>query len=213
MQIDLKKPATQRLVLTVLLGVGAAAVFFATHLLPFGFLNGRERIATLRAEYDRKATELSRARATVADLPRFEAEYASMHNRWTHASELLPVERGLPVLMRRVLLAAQENGVALTTFRPEDAKAEQQYTETPISLQIAGDYHQIGSFLADLANMRRILTVSDLHLSANTKNADAQGSTAADLRVSAYHLNTGGAAAPPKPEDKSEKKGGAHGDS
>jgi type IV pilus assembly protein PilO len=198
-QLDLKSPAVQRGILFVLAGISLLAVFFFTHFVPFGYQNQKAKIVTLKAEYEKKATELSRARATVADLPRFEAEYAQLHERWARVAEQLPTERQLPVLMRKITLAAQQNGVGFMAFRPQGAKAEQHYTETPIALSIFGNYHQVGSFLADLANMPRIITVSGLVVKTNTRVRNIAATTTADLTASAYHLTTTSSAQPEAP--------------
>jgi type IV pilus assembly protein PilO len=149
-----------------------------------------KQITELKTEKDNKANELSRARAIVADLPRFEAEYEQLHERWTAAAELLPTERQLPVLMRRISLAAQQSGVGFTMFRPAGPRNEQHYTETPIQIAVYGDYHQIGSFLADLANMRRIVTVAHVQLKTNANIRDVTASAVAEFTASSYHLTT-----------------------
>ena len=207
---DFKNPAVQKGILFSLAGIGLLAVFFATHFLPFGFQNQREKIATLRTEYDQKATELQRARATVADLPRFEAEYALLHEQWAKAAELLPVERQLPALMRKITLSAQQNGVGFMSFRPGGAKQEQYYTETPIQLSVYGNYHQVGAFLADLANMRRIVTVSGVSIKTNTRVKSVAATTTAEFTASAYHLNSTSTApaavVPDQPKAKKEEE-------
>jgi len=209
--IDLKSPAVQKTILYVLAGASLLAVFFFTHLVPFGFPNQREKIETLKAEYEKKATELSRARATVADLPRFEAEYVHLHERWAQAAELLPTERQLPVLIRKITLAAQQNGVGFLSFRPMGAKQQDHYTETPIQLSVYGNYHQVGAFMADLANLRRIVTVSNVQLRSNTKSPKGvSATTGAEFTASAYHLSTTSTApAAQAPADK-KKEGDQH---
>jgi type IV pilus assembly protein PilO len=208
--IDIKNPAVQKAILYMVAGTSLCAVFFFTHFLPFGFPNQAEKIEVLKGDYEKKATELSRARATVADLPRFEAEYAHLHERWTEAAELLPVDRQLPVLMRRITLSAQQNGVTFASFRPSGAKTQEHFTETPIQLSVAGNYHQIGSFLADLANMRRIVTVAGLTLKTNSNAKDAS-TTSAEFTASAYHLNTTAATpAAPVPANAKKKEGDEH---
>jgi type IV pilus assembly protein PilO len=208
--IDLKNPAIQKAILYVVAGTSLCAVFFFTHFLPFGYPNQQQKIEGLKSDYEKKATELSRARATVADLPRFEAEYASLHDRWTESAELLPIDRQLPVLMRKITLSAQQNGIAFASFRPGGAKVQEHFTETPIQLSVSGSYHQIGSFLADLANMRRIVTVANLTLKTNTSSKDPS-STAAEFTASAYHLNTTAAMpAAPAPANAKKKEGDEH---
>jgi type IV pilus assembly protein PilO len=195
-KIDLKNPALQKIVLSVVLSVGLLGVFFFTHLLPFTYPVQSERLNTLKAEYEKKSTELARARATVSDLPRFEAEYEHLHQRWVMAAELLPTDRQLAALLRKITLAAQQTGVEFLVFRPNDSKVEQHYTELPLQLSVYGDYHRVGSFLAELANMRRILTVSNLQLKGNVR--DDQPITEAEFTASAYSLNAN-ASTPPAP--------------
>src|SRR2546426_8046408 len=124
-KMDLKNPAVQKLALSLIMSAGVLGVFFFSHLVPFSFQNQRDRGNALKAEYEKKSTELARARATVSDLPRFEAEYEHLHERWAMAAELLPADRQLPVLLRRITLAAQQTGVEFvysgrTTSRPSN---------------------------------------------------------------------------------------------
>src|SRR2546425_3635875 len=186
---DLKNPVVQKNVLTAVLVLAALIVFFFSHLLPFNFPNQQERIVALKGEYEQKSTELARARATVADLPRFEAEYEQLHQRWSLAAELLPTDRQVSALLRKITLAAQQTGVQFVVFRPSGPRNEQYYTEMPLQITVNGGYHQIGSFLAELANLRRIITVSNLKLKANT-GPDPLLTTAIEFTASAYSLNT-----------------------
>jgi type IV pilus assembly protein PilO len=191
--IDLKSPGTQKMVLSLLAAGGVMGVFFLTHFLPFGYPNQAEKLNALKSEYERKSTELARARASVADLPRFEAEYDQLHERWIMAAELLPADKELPTLLRKVTLAAEETGCRFVSFRPSATRPQQYYSEMPMQISITGDYHAVGSFLAELANMRRIITVSGVHLKPVVKNNSNStmdlGSTSADFVASAFSLN------------------------
>ena len=197
--LDLKSPAVQKLTLAIFLAGAALGCFYFTHFLPFGFQNSKEHIASLRGDYEKKSSELARARASVADLPRFEAEYDQLHQRWELASELLPADRQLSVLLRKITLAGQQTGVQFVMFKPAGQKPSEYHTEIPVQISVIGNYHDVGSFLAELANLRRIVTVSNLKLTTNLKAED--GTTTADFTASAYSLNTAPAA----------DQGGAHG--
>lgn len=193
MNVDLKNPTVQKVALSVLLAGGLLGIFFFTHFLPFGFPNKSDQITTLKVDYEKKSTDLARARATIADLPRFEAEYEQLHDRWAMAAELLPADRQLPVLLRRITLSAQQTGVSFVMFRPSSLRQEQYVTEIPLEITVNGGYHQVGSFLAELANMRRIITVSNVKLKTNS-HGDPLATTSAEFTASAYCLNTGNAA-------------------
>ena len=207
--IDLKNPGVQKLVLSGVVAAGLVGVFFFTHFLPFSYPVQNEKISVLKADYEQKSTELARARATVADLPRFEAEYDQLHERWSMAAELLPTDRELATLLRKVTLAAQEAGVQFQAFRPAPPKSEQYYTEVPMQIKVNGGYHQVGSFLAELSNMRRIITVSNLHITPNSKK-DAILLTSVEFTASAYSLNTSPAPAAQPAPVKKEGENNAH---
>jgi type IV pilus assembly protein PilO len=208
-KVDLKNPAFQKLALSILASLGLLGVYFFTHVLPFGFQNEQESLKVLQTTYEKKSTDLARARTTVADLPRFEAEYGQLHEQWLLAAELLPTDKDLPTLLRKISLSGQQTGVTFMTFRPSAPRAEAYYSEMPVSVTVQGGYHQVGSFLAELANLRRIVTVSNIKLSAAGKGADDPTlTTAAEFTASAYSLNTTPVA--PPGADTSKKKSDAN---
>jgi len=203
MNIDLKNPATQKFLLSAFLAVVVLGLFFFTHFVPFGYRAQRDQLVSLKGEYDKKSTELARARATVSDLPRFEAEYDKLHERWVKAAELLPTDRQIPVLLRKITLAAQQTGVEFVVFRPNEAKVQEHYTELPLQLSVYGGYHQVGSFVAELSNMRRIITVSNLQLKTNSKSDNPSATVSAEFTASAFSLNPSAASEPaPAPAPK-----------
>lgn len=193
--LDLKNQTVLKIIFSVLLAAGVVGIFFFTHFLPFGYPVQRDRLTALKSDFEKKTTDLSRARAAVADLPRFEAEYELLHDRWTTASELLPTERQLAVLLRKISLAGQQTGVSFVMFKPGASRAESYYTELPVEITVFGGYHQVGSFLAEIANLRRIVTVSNIRLTTNSRG-DGLASTSASITASAYSLNTNAAPAP-----------------
>jgi type IV pilus assembly protein PilO len=207
--VDLKNPTVQKIILSVFVGGALLGVFFFTHFVPFGYPNKAEEITTLKADYEKKSTELARARATVADLPRFEAEYEQHHDRWAMAAELLPADRQLPALLRKITLSAQQTGVEFVSFRPSSNRVEEYLTQVPLDIQVNGGYHQVGSFLAELANMRRIITVENVRLKTNSDKESSLLTTTAEFTASAYCLNTSpaaGAAAQKKEANSAQPK-------
>jgi len=189
-KLDLKNPAVQKIALSVLVSIGVLGFFFFSRMLPITYPVQHDKLVALKSDFEQKSTELQRARATVSDLPRFEAEYDRLHEQWTRAAELLPTDQQMPVLLRSITLAAQQTGVEFVVFHPSEQRAQDHYTQLPLQVQVYGGYHQVGSFVAELANMRRIITVSDLQLKTNTKQGDASATVTAEFTASAYSLNS-----------------------
>ena len=204
---NLRDPKTVRLVLTGVLGAGAIYVFFATPYVPVNYPVAAAKIKTLRADFEKKSNDLARARQSVADLPRFQAEFAALHERYEMAAELLPTEKEMPGVLRRLTLAGQQCGIQFESFRPDPEIRKEHYTEVPIQLKVVGGYHQVGQFLAEVANMPRIMRVSNLQVLTNPKGGDDQ-TTAADLIITVYTLNPEGPSGASKPGTTHANPGG-----
>jgi type IV pilus assembly protein PilO len=186
---NLRDPNTQRLLIVGLLGAGALYVFFGTTYLPVTYPSAASRIKELKADFEKKSNDLARARQSVADLPRFQAEFAALHERYEMASELLPTEKEMPGILRRLTLAGQQCGIEFESFTPDPEVVKDHYIEIPIQLTVVGGYHQVGQFLAEVANMPRILRVSNLQVLANDKADEESQTTQARFLVTAYTLN------------------------
>lgn len=197
MAINLRDSRVQGGIISGLLGAGALYVFFATTYVPFTYPVNDGKIKELKADFEKKSNDLARARQSVADLPRFQAEFAALHERYEMAAELLPTEKEMPGILRRITLAGQQCGVEFESFRPDPEVVKEHYVEIPIQLDVHGGYHEVGQFLAELSNMKRIMKISNLQLTANPKaeEEDGGGTTSARLTVTAYTLDPNSAKA------------------
>ena len=191
---SLRDPKILRLIVTGLMGAGAIYVFLMTPYLPVNYPVAAAKIKDLKADFEKKSNDLARARQSVADLPRFQAEFAALHERYEMAAELLPTEKEMPGVLRRLTLAGQQCGVQFESFRPDPEIRKEHYTEVPIQLKVVGGYHQVGQFLAEVANMPRIMKVSNMQVNANPKKDDEELTTSCDLVITVYTLNPEGAA-------------------
>lgn len=166
--MNLKDSKTQKIAFGVVILAAAGWVYFGTTLMPFNYPVRKAKIATLEAEHERLAAEVEKARKVVGDLARLEAEYERLHDQWLAAQELLPEEKEMPELLRSVTTAGSRAGVEFALFQPKPPVAAEFHTAHPIQVTVRGTYHQVGSFLGRLANLDRIVNVSDLKLDQPT---------------------------------------------
>ncbi|HEX5132356.1 MAG TPA: type 4a pilus biogenesis protein PilO [Candidatus Krumholzibacteria bacterium] len=162
--MNLKDPKTQKIVIGVVILAAAGWVYFGTTLMPFNYPVRKAKIAALEAEHERLAAEVEKARKVVGDLARLEAEYERLHDQWLSAQELLPEEKEMPDLLRQVTTAGSRSGVEFALFQPKAPVPMEFHTAHPIDVTVRGTYHQVGSFLGRLANLDRIVNVTDLAL-------------------------------------------------
>ena len=162
--MSLKDPKTQKITIGVVALIAAGYVYFGTSFLPFSYPARKAKIVQLEAEHERLAAEVEKARKVVGDLARLEAEYERLHDQWLAAQELLPEEKEMPELLRQVTMAGSRAGVEFALFEPEAIVAKEFHAEHPITVTVRGNYHQVGSFIGRIANMDRIVNVSDMVL-------------------------------------------------
>jgi len=190
MALDLKDPKTQKM---LLVGLGTAALVylyvFAT-FIPFNYPARSKEIGVLKAEYTKKANELSKAQQLVNRLPELKQEFALLNQRWEIAQELLPSQKEVASLLRKVTLAGQEAGVKFLLFKPGEPKAQTYFTENPVQVTVTGGLHHAGTFFSEIAEMSRLVNVSQLKLKGFDKG-DVDDTVTADFVATAYTLAEG----------------------
>jgi len=197
--MNLKDPKVQKIMMGVMAIVILSYVYFATSFLPFSYPVRKAKIEALEKEYSKLSAELEKARRTVGNLARLEAEYERLHDQWLNAQELLPEEREMPELLRQVTTAGMKAGVEFALFEPQPLMPLDFYAEHPVRCRVRGGYHQVGIFLSRLANMSRIVNVTKLDLKQaddrskkNSKRQTKRMSTVeAEFTLSAYTLMGG----------------------
>jgi type IV pilus assembly protein PilO len=155
-----------------------------------------DRVTDLRTKNDALQSELTQSRALAANLTRFKQEALVLRSRVESARERLPNEREVPVLYRSVTDLAFRTGLAMTTFQPREPQTKDYFTEIPITVVAEGSYHEIGRFFERLAQLPRIVNISDVRLSGITK----PGATLrADMTLLTYTYRPEGSP-PPAPK-------------
>jgi len=182
------------LIVAVLLAAVLYFYFFAT-FLPFGFRAQAARYSELRQQYNELTSDLSKARQMVNDLPRLKREYDELHASWLLAKELLPEEKEVAALLSKVTIAGQQAGVKFTLFKPNPAVDRGYYVEHPVEVSVVGGFHEIASFLSEIANLSRIVNVSRLKLVTYQKGEPGEV-VQANFVASAYTLRRGVSNAP-----------------
>ena len=162
--MSLRDPRTPRIVISAAVGVAVVWGFFVADFLPFGYQRRAKEIGRLRTDYESVAAELEKARRTVASLPQLEREHAELQRRWTEAQQLLPTDKEMARLLMQITQAGEETGVEFELFKPGAPRPQEFFNENPVEVQVACGYHQLGVFLSRVANLSRLVNVSQLNL-------------------------------------------------
>jgi type IV pilus assembly protein PilO len=144
-------------------------------------------------------TEVSQARAQVAEIERFRREIVELEKRLVLLADRLPSEKETPTLYRALSSAAEQSGLGVSLFQPREARPKDVVNEIPIVVSAEGSYHQLAKFFERVAALPRVVNVNDFKMSGVPKS---RNSMKADLTLATYMYRPAappGAAKPPAP--------------
>ena len=112
----------------------------------------------LRVDYQKKL-----AQAVNLDALRKQREQVQQYV--TQLEKQLPSKAEMDALLSDINQAGLGRSLTFEHFRPGQVTVKEYYAELPISIKVAGRYHDIGSFASDIAHLSRIVTLNNVDLS------------------------------------------------
>lgn len=116
---------------------------------------------TLRTEYKSKL-------AQAVNLEALKKQREQVLQYVTQLEKQLPSKAEMDALLSDINQAGLGRSLQFELFRPGQVNVKEYYAELPIAVKVTGTYHDIGAFVADVANLSRIVTLNNLALSPVT---------------------------------------------
>ena len=107
--------------------------------------------------------------ATANKLPEFQREVQALEARLETLKRILPPEKEMPDLMRRIQYLAAQSSLNITKFNPAAVAQKEFYQEVPVNLDLQGTYHNLGAFLDRVSRMSRLVNVGNVKIKAQSK--------------------------------------------
>jgi len=85
----------------------------------------------------------------------------------------LPSKAEMDALLSDINQAGVGRGLQFELFKPGQVVVKEYYAELPINIKISGNYHDVGAFTSDIANLPRIVTLNNMNLVAGATGAGA----------------------------------------
>jgi type IV pilus assembly protein PilO len=83
----------------------------------------------------------------------------------TQLEKQLPSKAEMDALLSDINQAGLGRSLLFDFFKPGSISVKEYYAELPISMRVVGRYHDLGAFVADIANLSRIVTLNNLSIS------------------------------------------------
>lgn len=76
----------------------------------------------------------------------------------------LPSKAEMDALLSDINQAGLGRGLQFELFKPGQVVVKDYYAELPIDIKVTGNYHDVGAFTSDIANLPRIVTLNNMTL-------------------------------------------------
>ncbi|MED5622197.1 type 4a pilus biogenesis protein PilO [Ideonella sp. BN130291] len=142
---------------------------------------------TLEAERAKEPALKQDYRAKLAqavNLPELRKQKSQVEEYVVQLEKQLPGKAEMDALLSDINQAGLGRGLQFELFRPGQVAVKDYYAELPIAIRVAGRYHDVGSFTADVANLSRIVTLHNLNIQPAGK--DASGLLAMEATARTY---------------------------
>jgi type IV pilus assembly protein PilO len=147
-------------IFVVIAAAGAGAFYY------FYEMKVQEAMAARTRELSTIRGRISRGQATARQLPEFRKQITELEYRLDALKPILPDERDVGDLLRRVNTLATQSSLQIRGFKPEMIATKEMHAEWPITLQVEGTYHNLGLFLDRVSKFPRIINVGAMTLKA-----------------------------------------------
>lgn len=151
----------------------------------------------LKAEYVEKKQQ-------AVNLPELKKQLVQVGQYVATLEKQLPSKSEMDALLTDINQSGLGRGLQFELFRPGSVSVKEYYAELPIAVRVTGNYHDLGSFASDIAQLSRIVTLNDMTITT----VGATGSLAMDTTAKTFRYLDGDEVAAQR-KAKSPAKGGA----
>jgi type IV pilus assembly protein PilO len=157
----------------VVLSLAGAGAFWNWYAQP-----AQAEIATRMGELTKIRAEITKGQATARRLPEFRADVSELEEQLERLRAVLPEEKDVADLLRRIQGMATQSNLAIRGFKPQPVATRALHAEWPIQLELEGTYHNIGAFLERVSKFPRIINVAGINIKARQQQNAAATVTA-----------------------------------
>ncbi len=140
---------------------GVAAVIVAVYWFTL-FSSTRQNLSRLKVQLTQIEADIVEAKTVASNLTSFREKQEELEAELRTALQQLPNSSELPVLLTDITSLGKKSGLEIHQFRPNAEVQRGFYAEVPISLKLFGAYHDVGIFFDRLANLSRIVNITEL---------------------------------------------------
>lgn len=130
----------------------------------FAYLPKHKQLGMLDRTYQDLSAKLQKAKRNAAQLNSYRTKMKAAEAQFNIVMKALPEKEEIPALLDGISMAARDAGLDIIQFQPKTEVIKEFYAEVPLSIHVAGNYHNVAVFFDKLSNLPRIVNVSEIKL-------------------------------------------------
>jgi len=172
------------------LPVRAGAVAFAfvvlTAALIYFFVWDEQRPELQQRQDEEQALrqEFHTKHAKAVNLELYKQQLKDIERSFGALLRQLPGKTEVPNLLVDISQTGLSSGLEEKLFQPQGEVKKDFYAELPIRIRLTGSYHQFGQFVSGIAALPRIVTLHDIDI--RSENKDAYDQLSLELTAKTY---------------------------
>jgi len=166
LRIDNLPRSIQMLIFSALV-VCLAFVFYAYYLKDL--LKERN---VIQAEIKKLELSVAEGTAIKNQLKYFEQELVHLEKRLVALKGILPEQKETPAVLRSVHQMATSSNLKINKFTPKQVTPRAFYSEWPIQIELAGNYHGLGLFFEKVSRATTIIDIGTISIKGSEKHTD-----------------------------------------
>lgn len=128
----------------------------------FLYLPKFENLNQLNSEYKALKQRLASTKTKAAQLNKYRKDMKLAEAKYKIAMKALPDKKEIPSLLTSISEAGKEAGLEFLLFQPESEIKKDFYAEIPVSIKVAGNYHNVGLFFDNVSRLYRIVNIKNI---------------------------------------------------
>jgi type IV pilus assembly protein PilO len=159
--------------LPVRAGAVGLAFIVLTVILIYFFVWDEQRPELQQREDEEQAlrTEFRTKHAKAVNLELYKQQLKDIERSFGALLRQLPGKTEVPNLLVDISQTGLSSGLEEKLFQPEGEVKKDFYAELPIKIRLTGSYHQFGQFVSGIAALPRIVTLHDIDIKSDNKDA------------------------------------------
>jgi len=172
--------------LAIRIGAVGVAFLIISIFLIYSFVWNEQRPELQRREQEEQTLkqEFKDKHSKAVNLEVYKQQLKDIERSFGALLRQLPGKTEVPSLLVDISQTGLAAGLQEKLFQPEPEQKRDFYAEQPIKIRLTGSYHQFGEFVSGIAALPRIVTLGDIDIRPDNK--DAYDQLSLDLTAKTY---------------------------